>query len=272
MAVQADQQVTQQFDVLTKELRVLADLTNVPTGYSAALVHLRTVLHTAAVIILTNRSRQHPAQRIGYGLDHTLDHFSQRRRDAVALGDPEDQDTFDEVIADVRAYAGALGLTFIQGRIGGLASTDSARVEAAWSALGAHADLSSAVHGRRRGQLARIDQVDDTGDSDADLMAVALLWAMRSLYFASRSITALASTPARMTSAPPPLIGSVRRCTCSLTSAARSRRLGRGLGGRSRGGRGEGQPQLVSEGRSGDCPANCASTVRTHVSVLLRRP
>lgn len=196
VALHADRRVAQQFDVLTKELRVLADLTNVPTGYYAAPVHLRTVLHTAAVVILMTDSASAPAQRIGYGLAHTSDHFSQRRRDAVALGDHDDQDTIDQVIAEVRAYAEALGLTLSKGGIGGLASTDSARVEAAWSVLGADAgrdytDLSSAVHGRRRGQLARIEQVGDTGDSDADLMAVTLLLAMRSLYLASRAITAL---------------------------------------------------------------------------------
>jgi len=65
----------------------LADLTNVPTGYYAAPVHLRTVLHSAAVIILMTDRASRPTQRIGYGFDHTLDHFSQRRRDAVALGD-----------------------------------------------------------------------------------------------------------------------------------------------------------------------------------------
>lgn len=197
VAVHADHQVAQQFDVLTKELRVLADLTIVPTGYHAAPGHLRTVLHTAAVIILMSDLTSTPARRIGYGVDHALDHFSQRRRDSVALDDQEDRDTIDEIVAELGAYAKALDLTLTKGRIRGLANTDTARVKAALTALGAderreYADLSSAVHGRRRGQLARIDQVGDTGDSDADLMAVTLLWAMRSLHLASRAITALA--------------------------------------------------------------------------------
>ncbi len=197
VAVHADHQVAQQFNVLTKELRVLADLTSVPMGYYAAPLHLRTVLHAAAVIILMTDPASTPAQRIGYGLNHALNHFAQRRRDAGALGDQEDQDVVDELVIELLEYAGALGLTVARGRIAALANTDSARIDAAWSALGAdagreYADLSSAVHGRRRGQLARIDQVGDTGDSDADLMAVTLMWALRSLYFAGRAITALA--------------------------------------------------------------------------------
>jgi hypothetical protein len=197
VAAHADHQVAQQFDVLTKELRVLADLTSVPMGYYAAPVHVRTVLHAAAVIILLTDPASTSAQRVGYGLDHTLSHFSQRRRDAAALGDQEDQGVIDEVRVELLAYAEELGLADTRGRIDAMANTDSARVNAAWSALGAdagreYADLSSAVHGRRRGQLARIDQVGDTGDTDADLMAVTLLWAMRSLYLASCAITALA--------------------------------------------------------------------------------
>jgi hypothetical protein len=38
-----------------------------------------------------------------------------------------------------------------------------------------------------------MDEVGETCDSDADLMAVTLLWAMRSLYFASRAISGLAA-------------------------------------------------------------------------------
>ncbi len=195
-------QVAQQFDVLVKELAVLADLARVPTGWYAAPPHLRTVLHAAAMVtLLTNPNATFEA-RLAYGLNHTLTDLRARRPEVGLWAEQETEaDDIAEIAEHLLRFAEHAGMSFAAHRgeqwIGGAALSDGRRIADALAVAGGvdagvdYGLLSSAVHGQRRRYLNLLDEMVDLDATDANPMAVTLVGSSRALYLAVRATRAL---------------------------------------------------------------------------------
>lgn len=196
-------QVAQQYDVLVKELAVLADLAQAPTGWYAAPPHLRTVLHAAAMVILLTNPNATFETRLAYGLNHTLTDLRARRREVSLWGERETEaDDIAEIAEQLLGFAEHAGLSLVTRRgerwIEGAAPSDAGRIADALAVAGGldagvdYGLLSSAVHGHRRRYLNLLDEMVDLDATDANPMAVTLVGSSRALYLAVRATRALA--------------------------------------------------------------------------------
>lgn len=202
-------QVAQQYDVLVKELAVLADLARVPTGWYAAPPHLRTVLHAAAMVILLTNPNATFETRLACGLNHTLTDLRARRREEGLWAERETEaDDIAEIAEHLLGFAERAGLRLVTRRnerwVRGAAPTDTGRVADAFAVAGgvdAGADyglLSSAVHGHRRRYLNLLDEMVELDATDANPMAVTLVGSSRALYLAvcaTRALVEYAGVP-----------------------------------------------------------------------------
>jgi len=196
-------QVAQQYDVLVKELAVLADLARVPTGWYAAPPHLRTVLHAAAMVILLTNPNATFEARLACGLNHTLTDLRARRREVDSWAERETEaDDIAEIAEHLLGFAEHAGLSLVTQQrgerwVGGAALSDTRRIADAFVLAGdvdAGMDyglLSSAVHGHRRRYLNLLDEMIDLNATDANPMAVTLVGSARALYLAVRATRAL---------------------------------------------------------------------------------
>lgn len=195
-------QVAQQYDVLVKELAVLADLAHAPTGWYAAPPHLRTVLHAAAMVTLLTNPNATFETRLAYGLNHTLTDLRARRREVGLWGEQETEaDDITETAEHLLGFAEHAGLSLVTHRreqwVGGAALSDVGRIADALAVAGGvdagvdYGLLSSAVHGHRRRYLNLLDEMVDLDATDANPMAVTLVGSSRALYLAVRATRAL---------------------------------------------------------------------------------
>lgn len=202
LAFHGQNQVAQQYDVLVKELAVLADLVRVPTGWYAAPSHLRTVLHAAAMVILLTNPNADFETRLGCGLNHTLTDLRARHREVGLWAERETEaDDIEEIAEHLLGFAEHAGLPIASHRheqwVHGVAHTETRRIADAFGVVGgvdAGADyglLSSAVHGHRRRYLNLLDEMVELDATDANPMAVTLDGSSRALYLALRATSAL---------------------------------------------------------------------------------
>ncbi|SDS09236.1 hypothetical protein SAMN04489860_0777 [Paraoerskovia marina] len=202
LVIHGQHQVAQQYDVLVKELTVLADLTRVPSGWYGAPPHLRTVLHAAAMVILLTNPNVAFETRLAYRLNHTLTDLRARRREMGLWAEREtESDDIAEITEHLLGFAEHAGLHLATRRnerwVRGADPTDTGRIADALAAAGgvdAGADyrlLSSAVHGHRRRYLNLLDEMVELDATDANPMAVTLVGSSRALYLAAHATKAL---------------------------------------------------------------------------------
>ena len=195
-------QVAQQYDVLVKELAVLADLAQAPTGWYAAPPHLRTVLHAAAMVTLLTNPNATFETRLAYAQNHTLTDLRARHREVGLWGERETEaDDIAEIAEHLLGFAEHAGLNLVTHRrelwVGGVALSDVHRIADALAIAGGvdagvdYGLLSSAVHGHRRRYLNLLDEMVDLDATDANPMAVTLVGSSRALYLAVRATRAL---------------------------------------------------------------------------------